>query len=83
MYQIVLRKSAAKELNNLENKYQVKVALALTVLSENPYAGKKLDGDLAGLYSYRIWPMRIVYAIYKDRLMIHVFRIAHRQGVYK
>lgn len=83
MYQVVLRKNAAKELNNLDEKYRVKVMLALTALSVNPYMGKKLDGRLFGLYSYRVWPLRIVYAIYKNRLAVHVFRIAHRQGVYK
>jgi mRNA-degrading endonuclease RelE of RelBE toxin-antitoxin system len=83
MYQVVLRKRAEKELNDLEEKYKAKVVSALTILAEEPSLGKKLQGELAGLYSYRVWPLRIVYAIYKDHLAIHVFRIAHRQGVYK
>jgi len=80
---VVLRKSAQKELNNLAEKDKANVSAALLSLSQNPFIGKKLSGELAGSYSYRVWPFRIIYDIYKKQLMIHVLRIAHRQGVYK
>ncbi|MBU4299512.1 type II toxin-antitoxin system RelE/ParE family toxin [Patescibacteria group bacterium] len=35
-----------------------------------------------GAYSYRVWPYRIIYRIYKNLLLIIVIRIGHRQGVY-
>jgi mRNA interferase RelE/StbE len=83
MFQAVLRKSAQKELNNLAEKDKAKVSAAILTLSQNPFIGKKLSGELAGLYSYRVWPFRIIYDVYKNQLMIHILRIAHRQGSYK
>jgi mRNA interferase RelE/StbE len=83
MFQVVLRKSAQKELNNLAENDKAKVSAAILALSLNPFIGKKLCGELAGSYSYRVWPLRIIYDVYKNQLIVHILRIAHRQGVYK
>jgi mRNA-degrading endonuclease RelE of RelBE toxin-antitoxin system len=55
----------------------------LPIIADNPFIGKKLDGKLTGLYSYQVWPYRIIYKIYKHILLIVVIRISHRQRAYK
>jgi len=82
-WKIQFKKKAEKDLNKLPQDYQNKVLAVLAIISKDPFAGKKLDGQLDGLYSYRIGPYRIVYKIYKKYLLIIIIRIGHRQGVYK
>jgi len=54
----------------------------LAAITRDPYAGKKLHGKNKNFYSIRIWPYRMIYRIAKDRSLIIVTRIGHRQGVY-
>lgn len=82
-HQIILPRQVQKDLEKIENKYKDKIKLALVVLSSNPYSGKKLEGDRAGEWSYRVWPYRIIYKINKGKLLVLIIRIGHRQGAYK
>lgn len=50
---------------------------------EDPFIGKKLEGRFEGAYSYRVWPYRIIYRVYKNLLIVVVVHVGHRQGVYK
>lgn len=74
---------AKKELDKIPLNFRKRIFGAIPLLATNPYIGKKLDGELSGFYSYRVWPYRIVYKIYHQQLIILLVRIAHRQGVYK
>lgn len=65
-----------------DERVKLRIKRALYKLSQNPYAGKKLKGDLAGQYSLRIWPYRIIYYL-KSKKNIIVTDIGHRKGVYK
>jgi mRNA interferase RelE/StbE len=49
---------------------------------QDPFSGKKLEGELKNCYSSRAWPYRIIYEIRKKELVIVVIKIGHRQGVY-
>lgn len=83
-WEIKFKKKAEKNLDKISAQYQGKILAALPEIAKNPFGGKKLDGELAGLYSYRVWPYRIIYKIYKKILVIVIIRIGHRgQGVYK
>ncbi|MCU0652892.1 MAG: type II toxin-antitoxin system RelE/ParE family toxin [Candidatus Pacebacteria bacterium] len=81
-YQLRLKPSAEKELNKLPQKDYCRALAAFSVIANDPYAGKKLEGKRAGQYSMRIWPYRIIYSIYKKELLIIVISIGHRQGIY-
>lgn len=81
-WEIRISKKAQKELDKIPAQYQQRIAVALPLIADNPFIGKKLDGKLTGLYSYQVWPYRIIYKIYKGLLLIVVIRIGHRQGVY-
>ena len=52
-------------------------------LATEPYQGKKLKGELADRYSIRVGTYRIIYCIFKDRLVVFVIDIGHRREVYR
>jgi len=81
-YQLRLKPSAQKELNKLPKNDYYKVLAALTVIAKDPFSGKKLKGKFTGQWSVRVWPYRIIYSIYKSKLLIIVIKIGHRQGIY-
>jgi addiction module RelE/StbE family toxin len=83
VWDLRIAKKAQKDLNSVTPNRRRKILTVLSIISNNPFTGKKLEGDLKGLYSYRAWPYRIIYKAYKKRLLIVVIRIGHRQGAYK
>ncbi len=83
MYQIVFPKRAEKDINKIDKKYKPRIIAALFDLKEDPFLGKLLKGKLKGLYFLRIYPYRIIYKVYRKKLLIIVIRIAHRQKAYK
>ena len=56
---------------------------AIESLAENPYRGKPLSYDLAGLFSLRTSDYRIIYRIKGGERVIIVISIGHRREVYK
>jgi len=81
-WEIKIKKKAQKDLDKIPIQYQKKILAVLPIIAEDPFVGKKLDGELTGLHSYRVWPYRIIYKIYKNILVVIKIRIGHRQGVY-
>jgi mRNA interferase RelE/StbE len=82
-YQVNIESKAKKALNKIPNIYKEKMIKALRSLAVDPFQGKKLEGELKGQYSIRVWPYRIIYQIYKKELIISIIDVGHRQGVYK
>lgn len=82
-YKVELAHQAEKEFAKLDRDHQQRIAHAFLNLQEDPFLGKRLRGQFKGLWSYRLWPYRIVYQIYQKQLLVFIVRIAHRQGVYK
>ena len=83
MYKIFFNKEAEKQYRRFPNSIIPKIRRAILNLSKNPYVGKKLEGRLAGKYSFRAWPYRILYLIDNKQKTIVVVSILHRQGAYK
>lgn len=83
VFQILFEAKSQKYLKTLRNKDQERIFASIQELTSNPYAGKALLGKLAGVCSLRVWPYRILYKIYKDKVIIVIPDIGHRQGVYK
>lgn len=83
VYKIILPKKVQKDLNKIDERYKQRISAALLDLSNDPFLGKKLDGERKEQRSYEVWPYRIVYEFFKNELIILVIRIGHRQGVYK
>jgi len=80
---VFLSTQAHKHYLKLSTPDQKKINKKLQALSLEPLAGKKLKGQLEGLYSLRAWPYRIIYQINQQSKELWVVEIFHRQNVYK
>ena len=82
-YQVIIPSSAQKELNRLPVHFLKRIIEELRGLEENPRpAGcKKLRGRKG--WRIRSGDYRIIYEIDDDNESVIIFRIRHRQEVYK
>ena len=74
---------AKKQLLKLPKKEQIKILKRVRLLKNNLFLGKKLKGKFKGLFSFRVWPYRIIYQEIKKQKIIFVVTIEYRQSVYK
>lgn len=81
-YKIEFKKSAAKEIKSLPDKYLKKVLDKISSLSQTPRPSdcKKLTGR--NEYRLRVGVYRIIYMIEDDKLVILVIKVVHRKNVY-
>lgn len=83
-YKPIISKKAEKFLMGLKNKkLQNRLILAIEGISENPYLGKSLKGNLEGYFSYRVQDYRIIYEVADDVKILYVLKISHRKDVYQ
>ena len=86
MYRIEFSNFVAKELEKIyrvEKKLYFRLIFAMETLKLNPYQGKRLRGKFAGDYSLRLGDYRIVYNVYKDRLLVSIIDLGHRREIYR
>jgi len=69
-------------IRGLHPELKRKVRAALDAIREDPSAGKKLRGDLAGLRSYRVGRFRVIYRV-APRSVIDLVAIGPRRGIYE
>lgn len=83
-YEVVFKKSAAKELQALPQKIQQKILDAVRLLSLNPYTEllqiKKMKGA-DSLYRVRIQDYRVIYLIENQKIKVTIIKIGHRKEV--
>ena len=82
-YTIQYTKEAKKKIEKLDPSILVIIKKAIESLSSNPYKGKPLSYELAGLRSFRTTDYRIIYRIKEERLKIIVISVGHRKEIYK
>lgn len=82
-YQVIVPKKVQREIDKIDNRFRLKIIAALTILSGNPFLGKKLEGDYKGNWSFRVWPYRIIYRIENKKMIVLIVKVGHRGGVYK
>ena len=82
-YTIKYTKEARNKIEKLDPSIKQIIKKAIESLSLNPYRGKPLSYEVAGLYSLRTSDYRIIYRIRKDILIIIIISIGHRREVYK
>lgn len=82
-FKIVYKERALKDLKKIPERFRRRIFGAIETLRGNPYLGKKLQGELIGLFSLRIWPYRVIYQIKQVGIVIIILHVAYRQGVYK
>ncbi len=82
-YRIVIKKSAAKEIERIEKKDRIRVIEKIRSLASDPHpAGSK---KLSGQEKYRIrqGKYRILYQVLDGELVINVVKVGHRRDIYK
>ena len=83
-WRLVVAGPAARNLERLPAKYAAAVIEALVTIATNPQRrGKPLRFELAGRWSARRGPYRIIYAIDDATHTVTVLAIAHRADVYR
>lgn len=82
-YSVLIKASAAKELERLRDKLRRQLAKRIHALAKNPRpaGSEKLTGD--DLYRIRQGDHRIVYSIEDAVLTVLVVRIGNRRDVYR
>jgi mRNA-degrading endonuclease RelE of RelBE toxin-antitoxin system len=75
-YHIRITKTAKKDINKLSPKMKNKLkAILVNILSDSPYEGKRLIGNLEGNYSIRLnITDRIVYSIDEQNKTVYIKR---------
>ena len=81
-YEIRITHRAEKDIKILTPKLKDKLFDILTeIIAKDPFQGKKLIGDLAGSYSYRLtYKDRIVYSIDPHKKIIFIERARTHYG---
>ena len=82
-YTVILDKHVKQQMKKIDSRYKARIYLQIKELEHDANLGKPLSGKFQGLRSIRVWPYRIIYEVYEQKLIILIVEIAHRQGVYK
>lgn len=82
-YNILVKRSAEKELGNIPQKYLAAIIKIIGSLANNPRSvgAEKLSGE--DKYRIRKGPCRIVYSIHENDLIIWAVKITHRKEAYR
>lgn len=81
MIQVILTPQAQKDLKKIPIKKRLKIRQKAQLLQDNPLLGKKLKRELKKCRSLKVWPYRVIYEIFKNKVWIE--HIIHRQQAYK
>jgi len=65
--------SAYKQMRKIPKKDLQKIFKKIHEIEANPILGKQLTGNLKKHYSYRSWPYRIIYQIFKQEKTIPIY----------
>uniref|UniRef100_A0A831UEI9 Type II toxin-antitoxin system RelE/ParE family toxin n=1 Tax=Geobacter metallireducens TaxID=28232 RepID=A0A831UEI9_GEOME len=82
-YRIVLRKSAAKELEAIPKQYLAKIVERIQSLAVEPRPPGVEKLSAQERYRIRQGDYRIVYSIDDDILTVCVVKVGHRREVYR
>ncbi len=82
-YKVTIKKSAAKELEDIPKKDLRKIVKRIQSLAENPRptGSQKLSGQEQ--YRIRQGDYRIVYSIDDEDSIVDIIKIGHRREVYR
>jgi mRNA interferase RelE/StbE len=83
MYNVVLSRDAARTLEKATPAMRRRIIAALERVKAKPHSGKRLRGELEGLFSLRIGGMRAVYEVDAEKKVVVVLAIGPRGDIYK
>ena len=84
MYQIVVERSAEKDLKKLSSEVRPRALAAIQALAKNPRppGSRKLAGTEKD-WRIRVGDYRIVYEIADEIRIVRINRVRHRRDVYR
>lgn len=84
MYQVVVERSAEKDLRRLAPEVRPRVIAAVTALAKNPRpaGSRKLAGSKHD-WRIRVGDYRIIYEIADEIRVLRINRIRHRREAYR
>ena len=82
-YEIVFRKSVAKDLDRIPKRDVKRILKAIRSLADDPRPpqSRKLTGD--DKYRLRCGVYRVLYTIEDDRFIVCVVKVRHRRDAYR
>jgi len=80
-YRIEMPRTLRDLIRHLPPVLKAKIKAALRSISDDPYRAKELKDDLAGLSSYRIARIRIIYRI--TGITVQVVALGPRTDIYE
>lgn len=84
MYQVVVERSAEKDLKRLSSEVRTRAVAALLALGKNPRptGSRKLAGT-DNDWRIRVGDYRIIYEIADEIRIVRINRVRHRRDVYR
>ena len=82
-FTVVLSRQTERFYKKLEGKEKATLQECLINLEQDPYAGKRLHGDLKDNFSFRVGKLRIIYAVSEKDKTVYVIAIGPRRTIYK
>lgn len=86
-YKVSIEKKALKKLNKMDKNIKAYITSWINknlVSTKNPKEkGKALQGELGGLWRYRVGNYRIIVDIKENELLILIIDLGHRKDIYK
>lgn len=82
LYKLLIADHAAQVLRKLHPHIKKKLKTAFQAIIDDPYAGKALVDELAGLRSYRVSRFRIIYRVMQEK-QIEVAAVGPRDRIYE
>jgi mRNA interferase RelE/StbE len=83
LYQVLVKRSAEKELDRLPSNVRDRVLKRLLALEDSPRPQgiKKLQGEEA--YRLRVGDYRVLYTIDDTAQIVTIYSVGHRREVYR
>lgn len=82
-YTLKIDDKVFKDLKKIDKTWQKRILSKMkTTLTQDPYSGKKLVGNLSPFWRLRVGDYRIIYAIEEEVVTVEVVKIKHRKEVY-
>ena len=82
-YTVLLSSRAEKFYRKLRKNIRARVSEALISLENQPYAGKRLHGELKENYALRLGKIRIIYNVSEKDKIAYVIAIGLRKTAYQ
>ena len=82
-YRIVIKKSAAKEIEKIQKQDRIRIVEKIRSLSSDPHPSGSKKLSRKEKYRIRQGNFRILYQVIDDALVINVVKVGHRRDIYK